>query len=51
MQTDSEAKREWLKQFMRDTPCITCQGKKLKHEALFVKINSKNIMEVCGFDK
>ena len=47
MQTDSEAKREWLKQFMRDTPCITCQGKKLKHEALFVKINSKNIMDVC----
>ena len=47
MQTDSEAKREWLKQFMRDTPCITCQGKKLKHEALSVKINSKNIMDVC----
>ena len=43
MQTDSEAKREWLKQFMRDTPCITCQGKKLKHEALFVKINSKTV--------
>ena len=47
MQTDSEAKREWLKQFMRDTPCITCKGKKLKHEALSVKINSKNIMDVC----
>ena len=47
MQTDSEAKREWLKQFMRDTPCITCQGKKLKPEALAVKINLKNIMDVC----
>ncbi|HJM14664.1 MAG TPA: excinuclease ABC subunit UvrA [Candidatus Nitrosopelagicus sp.] len=47
METDSEAKREWLKQFMRDTPCITCQGKKLKLEALAVKINSKNIMDVC----
>ena len=47
MQTDSEAKREWLKQFMRDTPCITCKGKKLKPEALAVKINLKNIMDVC----
>lgn len=28
METDSESKREWLKQFMRDTPCIACDGKK-----------------------
>ena len=47
METDSESKREWLKQFMRETPCLTCQGRKLKPEALAVKINSKNIMEVC----
>src|SRR3990167_8162240 len=47
MGTDSEAKREWLKQFMRDTPCNDCNGKKLKPEALAVKINSINIMDVC----
>ncbi|MDA0755833.1 MAG: excinuclease ABC subunit UvrA [Crenarchaeota archaeon] len=47
METDSEAKREWLKQFMRDTPCLACHGKKLKPESLAVKVNSKNIMEVC----
>ncbi|MDP3780486.1 MAG: excinuclease ABC subunit UvrA [Nitrosopumilaceae archaeon] len=47
METDSEAKREWLKQFMRDTPCNGCNGKKLKPEALAVKINSMNIMDVC----
>ncbi|HXV50678.1 MAG TPA: excinuclease ABC subunit UvrA [Nitrosopumilaceae archaeon] len=47
MGTDSEAKREWLKQFMRDTPCNVCNGKKLKPEALAVKINSMNIMDVC----
>ncbi|MDP2667451.1 MAG: excinuclease ABC subunit UvrA, partial [Nitrosopumilaceae archaeon] len=46
MGTDSEAKREWLKQFMRDTPCNGCNGKKLKPEALAVKINSMNIMDV-----
>ena len=47
LETDSESKREWLKQFMRDTPCLTCQGRKLKPGALAVKINSKNIMEFC----
>ena len=47
METDSEAKREWLKQFMRDTPCKTCKGRKLKPEALAVEINSKGIMVVC----
>lgn len=47
METDSEAKREWLKQFMRDTPCNVCNGKKLKPEALAVKINSMSIMDVC----
>ena len=47
METDSEAKREWLKQFMRDTPCNVCNGKKLKQESLAVKINEKGIMDVC----
>ena len=47
MGTDSESKREWLKQFMRDTPCNTCHGKKLKPESLAVKINEKGIMDVC----
>ena len=47
METDSESKREWLKQFMMDTPCPTCSGKKLKPESLAVKINEKGIMDVC----
>ena len=47
METDSESKREWLKQFMRDTPCTVCNGKKLKPESLAVKINDKGIMDVC----
>ncbi len=47
METDSESKREWLKQFMRDTPCNVCNGKKLKPESLAVKINNKGIMEIC----
>jgi excinuclease ABC subunit A len=47
METESESKREWLKQFMRDTPCHACNGKKLKPEALAVKINGMGIMDVC----
>ena len=47
METDSESKRDWLKQFMRDTPCTVCNGKKLKPESLAVKINDKGIMDVC----
>ena len=47
METNSESKREWLKQFMRDVPCDTCNGKKLKPESLGVKINDKGIMDVC----
>jgi excinuclease ABC subunit A len=47
METDSESKREWLKQFMRDTPCTVCDGKKLKPESLAVKINDKGIMDIC----
>jgi excinuclease ABC subunit A len=47
METDSESKREWLKQFMRDTPCNVCNGKKLKPESLAVKINDKGIMDIC----
>jgi excinuclease ABC subunit A len=47
METDSESKREWLKQFMRDIPCNVCNGKKLKPEALAVKVNGIGISEVC----
>ncbi|MGQ0771794.1 MAG: excinuclease ABC subunit UvrA [Nitrososphaerota archaeon] len=47
MDTDSESKREWLKQFMRDIPCNVCNGKKLKPEALAVKVNGVGISEVC----
>ncbi|RDJ32773.1 MAG: excinuclease ABC subunit UvrA [Crenarchaeota archaeon] len=48
METDSESKREWLKQFMRDTPCNVCNAQKLKPESLAVKINDRGIMDVCN---
>ena len=48
IETESESKRDWLKQFMRDTPCNVCNGRKLKPEALAVRINGKGIMDVCN---
>ncbi|MGQ0638605.1 MAG: excinuclease ABC subunit UvrA, partial [Nitrososphaerota archaeon] len=47
VETDSESKREELRRFMRETPCNSCKGRKLKDEALAVKINSVSIMGVC----
>jgi excinuclease ABC subunit A len=46
-ETDSESKREELSRFMRETPCNTCKGRRLKDEALSVLINSMAIMDVC----
>lgn len=46
-ETESEAKREGLQQFMRETKCDRCNGKRLKDEALSVKIQEKSIMDVC----
>ncbi len=47
IETDSEAKREELSKFMRETPCNLCKGRRLKDEALSVLINSMSIMDVC----
>ena len=47
VETDSESKREELSKFMRETPCNLCKGRKLKDEALAVKVNSMSIMDVC----
>ena len=46
-ETDSESKREWLRRFMRDTPCKKCEGKKLKPESLAVRLDDMGIMDVC----
>ena len=47
VETDSESKREEIRRFMRETPCNSCKGRKLKDEALAVKTNSMSIMDAC----
>jgi excinuclease ABC subunit A len=46
-QTESESKREELMQFMRELPCDDCHGRRLRREALSVKIHEKSIMDIC----
>ncbi len=46
-ETDSNWVREELDQFKSDAPCSTCNGFRLKQEALCVKMAGLNIGEVC----
>src|ERR671938_255983 len=46
-QTESESKREELMQFMRELPCDDCHGRRLRKEALSVKIQGESIMDIC----
>lgn len=46
-ETESESKREDLMQFMRERPCETCNGRRLRGEALAVKVQGISIMDVC----
>ena len=46
-ETESDAKREDLMQFMRERPCESCGGRRLRAEALSVKLQSSSIMDVC----
>jgi excinuclease ABC subunit A len=45
-ETDSDASREKLEQFMREIPCRTCKGQRLRPETLAVTIGDKNIADV-----
>jgi excinuclease ABC subunit A len=46
-ETESESKREDLIQFMRERPCERCKGRRLRDEALAVKVQDSSIMQVC----
>jgi len=48
--SESNAIKRWAKDFMDEVPCETCEGKRLKKEALYFKINHKNISELAQLD-
>ena len=45
-QTESEMIREKIEQYMMQVPCHTCQGKRLKPEALAVTIDDRSIIDI-----
>ena len=47
-ETDSDATRERLEQFMNIMSCPSCQGARLKPEVLCVRIGGRNIQEICS---
>ncbi|BCG45444.1 Excinuclease ABC subunit A [Citrifermentans bremense] len=48
-ETDSEQVREELEKYMDVMPCPTCQGARLKKEALFVLVGGQNIQQVTAY--
>ncbi len=45
-ETQSEGMRELFEQYMAKVPCQTCQGKRLRPEALAVRVVDKSIYEI-----
>jgi excinuclease ABC subunit A len=48
-ETDSDWTREKYEQFMREIPCSTCSGTRLKPEILAVTVEGRSIHDVCTF--
>ncbi|MDP3359885.1 MAG: excinuclease ABC subunit UvrA [Lutibacter sp.] len=48
--SDSTSIKRWAKEFMDEINCETCDGKRLKKEALYFKVNDKNISELAQLD-
>ena len=45
--TTSDGVKADIERLMRNAPCDDCQGKRLKKEALSVRVGGKNIWDVC----
>lgn len=47
--TDRDYLREDLEKYMNVRPCSLCEGSRLRHESLGIKVGGKNISEVTHF--
>ncbi|MGI8946518.1 MAG: excinuclease ABC subunit UvrA [Ornithinimicrobium sp.] len=47
-ETDSDSSRERYEGYMREVPCPTCEGARLKPESLAVLVGGRSISEVCA---
>ena len=48
--SDSTSIKRWAKGFMNEVNCPTCDGKRLKKEALYFKFANKNITDLAQMD-
>lgn len=48
--SESTSIKRWAKDFMDEVACPDCGGSRLKKEALYFKINEKNIAELTNMD-
>ncbi|MBW3092553.1 excinuclease ABC subunit UvrA [Bifidobacterium sp. 82T10] len=46
-ETDSDQMKQYYESYMREVPCQTCKGRRLRPEVLAVTINGKSIADVC----
>lgn len=49
-QSESTSIKRWAKAFMDEITCDSCQGKRLKKEALYFKLNNSNISDLAQLD-
>ncbi|AEW85034.1 excinuclease ABC subunit UvrA [Flavobacterium columnare NBRC 100251 = ATCC 23463] len=49
-ETESTSIKRWAKDFMDEVSCPECHGSRLKKEALYFKINNKNIQDLSNTD-
>ncbi|GEO05593.1 UvrABC system protein A [Adhaeribacter aerolatus] len=50
MDSDSDAIRNWIKEFTQTSNCPECRGLRLKKESLHIKLDGKNIGELSQFN-
>jgi excinuclease ABC subunit A len=48
--SDSTSIKRWANDFMDEVTCETCNGSRLKKEALYFKVNEKNIADLAHLD-
>jgi excinuclease ABC subunit A len=49
-ESDSSSLKRWAKGFMEERSCPVCDGKRLKKESLYFKINDKSISDLSELD-
>ena len=49
-ESESTSIKRWAKEFMDEVQCPVCEGSRLKKEALYFRIDEKNIADLSGMD-